>query len=155
MDFREIIMKGAEALEAGNLQEAEKHFLAAAEMDSTNYLPLYNLGLLASDQEKLDDARTYLEKALVLKKDDADVLTALGTVCLKGGLDSEAESYFLKALKLGESELLYNNMGIIAFRRKNYGRAKELYLKALELNPGYQEARENIALANFYLAMLT
>ena len=155
MNSRELMMKGADALAEENLQEAEKLFLMAAEADSTNYLAFYNLGLLASDQEKLEEARTYLEKALSLKDDDADILTALGTVHLKEGQDTEAETLFQKALKLEESDVLYNNMGTIFFRRKNYRRAKEFYRKALDINPDYQVARENIALANFYLAMLT
>ena len=155
MDFRETMMKGAEALENDNPREAEKLFLRASEIDSSNYLAFYNLGILASDQDKLDDARTYLGKALSLKKDDPDILTALGTVHLKAGNDAEAEELFRKALEIGESDVLCNNLGTLFFRRKDYRQAKKLYLKALEINPDYQEARENIALANFYLAMLT
>ena len=147
------MMKASDALEEDNPKEAERLFLLAAETDSS-YLAFYNLGILASDQERLDDARTYLEKALSLKEDDADILTALGTVHLKAGRDSEAEKLFQKALGLGESDVLFNNLGTLFFRRKNYRQAKKLYLKALEINPDYQEARENIALANFYIALL-
>ena len=153
MDLRELMMKASDALEEDNPKEAERLFLLAAETDSS-YLAFYNLGILASDQERLDDARTYLEKALSLKEDDADILTALGTVHLKAGRDSEAEKLFQKALGLGESDVLFNNLGTLFFRRKNYRQAKKLYLKALEINPDYQEARENIALANFYIALL-
>ena len=155
MDSQELMMKGADALFEGDLAEAESFFLQAAETDSSNYLAYYNLGLLASDQEKLEKARTYLEKALSLREDDTDILTALGTVHLKSGQDAEAENLFKKALTLGENEVLYNNLGTILFRRKDYKKAKELYRKALDMNPDYQEARENIALANYYLAMLT
>lgn len=154
MDLRELMMKASDALEEDNPKEAERLFLLAAEADSSSYLAFYNLGILASDQKRLDDARTYLEKALSLKEDDADILTALGTVHLKAGRDSEAEKLFQKALGLGESDVLFNNLGTLFFRRKNYRQAKKLYLKALEINPDYQEARENIALANFYIALL-
>lgn len=155
MDSQELMMKGADALFEGDLAEAERLFLQATEADNANYLAFYNLGLLASDQERFEEARTYLEKALSIKENDADILTALGTVHLKSGQDAEAEKLFQKALELGESEVLYNNLGTILFRRKDYRKAKELYRKALDMNPDYQEARENIALANFYLAMLT
>ena len=148
-------MQASDALFEGNMAEAERLFLLATEADSSNSLAFYNLGLLASDQDKLGDARIYLEKALALKDDDVDILTALGTVHLKAGDDSEAEVLFQKALQLGESDVLYNNMGTLFFRRKDYKRAKEFYRKALDINPDYQEARENIALANFYLAMLS
>ena len=148
-------MQASDALFEGNMVEAERLFLLATEADSSNSLAFYNLGLLASDQDKLEDARIYLEKALALKDDDVDILTALGTVHLKAGDDSEAEVLFQKALQLGESDVLYNNMGTLFFRRKDYKKAKEFFLKALDINPDYQEARENIALANFYLAMLS
>ena len=155
MNSQELLMKGADALAEDNLQEAERLFLLAAKADDTNYLALYNLGLLASDQERLEDALTWLEKAYSLKNDDVDILTALGTVHLKAGRDSEAEILFQKALKLGENEVIYNNLGTIFFRRKDYRKAKEFFRKALDINPDYQVARENLALANFYLAMLT
>lgn len=155
MDSRELMMKASDALAEDNLKEAERLFLMASETDSTNYLAFYNLGILASDQEKLEDALTYLIKALSLKADDADILTALGTVHLKAGHDSDAEKLFRKALELGENEVLYNNLGTLFFRRKDYSQAKKLFRRALDINPDYPEARENIALANFYLAMLT
>ena len=155
MNSQELMMQASDALFEGNMAEAERLFLLATEADSSNSLAFYNLGLLASDQDKLRDARIYLEKALALKDDDVDILTALGTVHLKAGDDSEAEALFQKALEQGESDVLYNNMGTLFFRRKDYKRAKEFYRKALDINPDYQEARENIALANFYLAMLS
>ena len=147
-------MKGADALAEDNLQEAERFFLLAAEADDANYLAFYNLGLLASDLERLEEALKWLEKALALKNDDVDILAALGTVHLKAGRDSEAEILFQKALKMSENEVVYNNLGTIFFHRKDYRKAKEFYHKALDINPDYQVARENIALANFYLAML-
>ena len=147
-------MKASDALAEDNLQEAERLFLLAADADSSNYLAFYNLGLLASDQDRLDDARIYLEEAFSLKSDDVDILTALGTVHLKAERDAEAEKLFQKAIEMGESDALYNNMGTIFFRRKDYRKAKEFYRRALDINPDYQTARENIALANFYLAML-
>jgi Flp pilus assembly protein TadD len=155
MDSQELMMKASDALAEDNLKEAERLFLMASETDSTNYLAFYNLGILASDQERLEDALFYLGKALSLKADDADILTALGTVHLKAGRDSDAEKLFRKALEFGESEVLYNNIGTLFFHRKDYNQAKRLFRKALEINPDYHEARENIALANFYLAMLT
>ena len=155
MNSQELLMKGADALTEDNLKEAERFFISAAEADDSNYLAFYNLGLLASDQDRLEDALTWLEKALALKNDDADILTALGTVHLKAGRDSEAEILFQKALKMGENEVIYNNLGTIFFRRKDYRKAKKLFRRALDINPDYQVARENIALANFYLAMLT
>ena len=147
-------MKGADALTEDNLKEAERFFISAAEADDSNYLAFYNLGLLASDQDRLEDALTWLEKALALKNDDVDILTALGTVHLKAGRNQEAEILFQKALKMSENEVIYNNLGTIFFRRKDYRKAKKLFRRALDINPDYQVARENIALANFYLAML-
>lgn len=155
MDFQTLMMNGAEALENGKLEEAEKLFLLAAEKEGAVYLAYYNLGVLATDQEQPDKALAYLEKALSLKNDDIDILTALGTVHLKEARDFQAEACFQKALALGGNEVVYNNLGIIAFRKKDYQKAKKLYQQALKVNPDYQEARENIALANFYLAMLT
>ncbi|MBO7517361.1 MAG: tetratricopeptide repeat protein [Spirochaetia bacterium] len=155
MDSRELMMRASDALAENDLKEAERLFLMASETGTPSHLAYYNLGILASDQERLEEALSYLEKAISLKADDADILTALGTVHLKAGREAEAEKMFRKALEFGESEVLYNNMGSLFFRRKDYNQAKMFFRRALDINPDYHEARENIALANFYLAMLT
>ena len=67
MDSQELMMKASDALAEDNLKEAERLFLMASAADSTNYLAFYNLGILASDQERLEDALFYLRKALSLK----------------------------------------------------------------------------------------
>ncbi|MBR4158973.1 MAG: tetratricopeptide repeat protein [Spirochaetia bacterium] len=86
---------------------------------------------------------------------DSQELLMKGADALAEDNLKEAESLFLLAAEADDSNYLaFYNLGTIFFRRKDYRKAKEFYRKALDINPDYQVARENIALANFYLAML-
>lgn len=154
MNIQSILMSASEALDAGDTAEAERLFNLVLEKDRNCYLAYYNLGLMAEERDDLTMAEEYLHKALEIKNDDSDILTAIGTVLLKSDKIDGAEEYFKKSLELEENEVAYNNLGIVFFKRKKYREAKELYKKALAINPDYQEARENVALANFYIAML-
>ena len=111
---------------------------------------------IVKKKEKIDKKEEEIVNyhGLEIKSDDADILTAMGTVYLKSEHPDEAENFFIKALEISENEVACNNLGIVYFQRKNYKKAKELYKKALAINPDYQEARENVALANFYIEML-
>jgi len=154
MNIQSILISASEALDSGNATAAERLFNLAIQKDENCYLAYYNLALMAEESNDLEKAKKCLEKALSIKNVDADILTALGTVHLKLNHLDEAEKFFLKALEIEESEVSYNNLGIVHFQHKDYRKAKEFYKKALEINPDYQQARENVALANFYIAML-
>jgi len=154
MNIQSILISASEALDNGNAAEAERLFNLAIQKDGNCYLAYYNLALMAEENNDLAKASEHLEKALAIKNDDADILTAIGTVHLKSNRLDDAENFFLRALEIGGNEVAYNNLGIVHFQHKNYRKAKEFYKKALSINPDYQEARENIALANFYIAML-
>lgn len=154
MNIQSILMSASDALDNENMEEAEKLFNLAIAKDRNCYLAYYNLAIMAEDSNNFAKAEEYLKKALEIKSDDADILTAMGTVYLKSEHPDEAENFFIKALEISENEVACNNLGIVYFQRKNYKKAKELYKKALAINPDYQEARENVALANFYIAML-
>lgn len=154
-NLHSLMMEAADALERGDNGRAKEIFTDILSRDGNYFPALYNLGVICCEEENTAEAEKYFMKALETRPDDPDILTELGNVWLKGGESSKAEEFYRRAEAAGGSnEVLFNNLGVIFFRRQDYREAKKLFKKALKINPDYKEARENTALANFYLAMM-
>lgn len=150
-----LMMQAAEALDLDETGKAKEIFREILERDGNYFPALYNLGLIYAGEGNEDEAEKCFLAALETRPEDADLLTELGGICLRKDRNGEAEEYLHRAEELGGcSEVLFNNLGVVCFRKQEYPEAKKLFRKALEINPDYREARENTALANFYIAML-
>jgi Flp pilus assembly protein TadD len=77
--------KGIAAMNAGKLQEAQKHFEAAYKLAPTNADVNYLLGVLAARQKNFDQAEKWLNRAISFDPRHAGALTELGNVLLHRG----------------------------------------------------------------------
>lgn len=58
---------------------------------------------------------------------------------------SEARECFSRAIdEIGENKIAYNNLGVIAFKENRLGEAADYLKKALNLDPEYSDARDNL-----------
>jgi len=112
-----LIEKGIAAYDSAEYEKAETYFRKALSEDQLNAVAAYNLGLTETEMEK----------------------------------NLEAAHFFQKAAKLSEQKSLksqaYYNEGNVWFGKKKYEKAIEAYKNALRNNPGDEEARYNLALA--------
>ncbi|CAG9768829.1 unnamed protein product [Ceutorhynchus assimilis] len=70
---------------------------------------------------------------------------ALGNALGKLNRFPEAESHFLQAIKLNETNALYySNLGVLYHRWEKRDKAEQMYLKALKLDPKLNSARVNL-----------
>ena len=60
--------------ETGEFLRAEDCYHRAADLDPSNPNPCYNLAVLLQDQDRLDEARIWYEKALILAPHDPAIL---------------------------------------------------------------------------------
>ena len=106
---------------------------------------LTNLGKVAADQKRYDEARTYLKRALELDPEYANAINDLGTLAVDQKNYGEAETYLKRALELDSKnvEALYN-LGLVAKDQRRYDDAKAYLKKALALNPAYFKALNNL-----------
>ncbi len=96
---------------------------------------------------KAEEARIYIEKEF--KKDDIQTLYLLGISCIKTGDFAKAEEYLEKVVLTNSrlSEAVFN-LAKVKLTRGNKEKAKELFRKAIEINP--KKEKYYIALAMFY-----
>lgn len=85
-----------------------------------------------------------VQDAFSLHSEDCEELSRKGDALLKAGNFEGAEGYFRKAQEKGEHFVLYNGLGILAYRQKAYKEAEKLLQRAVALNPEYAEGWNNL-----------
>jgi tetratricopeptide (TPR) repeat protein len=60
---------------------------------------------------------------------------------------SESEFYLKKSIELHPTAAAYNNLGLVYLQSGDKRRAEEMWQKAIEIDPGYKPAVENLAKA--------
>lgn len=115
-DAAHFVESGSEALQSGQLDEAEKNFSRALELaeqkkDYTNMgISTFNLGVIAEKQDKIAIAENHFSKAFRYHQDideweaAADCLLRLGIVCFKQRRLGEATQIFGTAQKYYQDE---------------------------------------------------
>ena len=101
----------------------------------------------------IDPALEYLDTILA-KEDDpqnmAKLLTNKGKMLMSQNRLDEAATCFTKALELDKTDRLnyitMSNLGVIFAMKGNFTEAERLFTEALRLEPGYQQAKENLNL---------
>lgn len=135
----------------GDREKAGEAFSKAIAEDS-NSSPSALLGLakIYREQGNYDAAVEHINKSLVLKPDDAEILTELAfTYDVMGqGQEILAEPLYLKVVALKpNSSSSHNNLGYNYLLQGRYAESIESLGRSLELDPTNQRARNNLATA--------
>ncbi|CAN1291498.1 Probable UDP-N-acetylglucosamine--peptide N-acetylglucosaminyltransferase SEC [Linum perenne] len=110
----------------------------------------HQLGLHCLCLRKFETAQKYLKLAVARLRESSYVWSNLGvSLQLTGEQSSQAEDVHKRALSLATTEqghTIYSNLGNLYRQQKQYERAKAMFTKALELQPGYAPAFNNLGL---------
>ena len=138
--------------EAGNTQKAYQTMKEALATDSENRALLFQCAILANDLKRIDEAETYLRKAIDLYPDEADFYNTLGYLWVDNNMKlKEAKSFIQKALDMEPNNAAYlDSMGWLYFREGNLEQAK-LYLE--KANSILKDKEVSLHLAEVYQAM--
>ena len=154
----------------GNYAEAEKYFRRAIELNP-NYAEAYNnIGNLLKDTGRNKEAEIYYKLSLKINPKNYKVYNNLGLLCADSQILDDAETFYRKAIELNPNYAeAYNNLGNL-LRNKNQmpvsakaaetsldkvadtsitgaefeSEAEKYFRRAIELNPNYAEAYNNI-----------
>jgi tetratricopeptide (TPR) repeat protein len=132
--------------QCGMYANVETLWQATLRLNPNSWLAQYNLGLVFTQQGRMDEAISQYQKALQIKPDYADAHNNLGNVLLQMGRVDEAILHFQKALEIKpDFAEARNNLGSALFRQGRMDEAIWQYQKALEIKPDFAEARNNLA----------
>lgn len=115
----------------GRAREAEECLQQAAEI----YL----------EKDKIDNAEEVLNELLDSGSDSLNVFNTLGVIFRKKGKFEKALTHYKKALKVHPDEpYIHYNIGRLYLDMKEIATARKQFCKALELDPGFEDARQVI-----------
>jgi len=138
--------------QTGNLLEAETICLHALSLDQNDCNVLHLLGLLAMQNNKLEQAIKFLSRAISINPLLYAVHFSLGNAYQAQGKLGQAICSYQQALSLKPDYAeAHNNIGVACKALGRLVNALNHYNKAISLSPDFVEARNN--LGNLYKDM--
>ncbi len=122
-------------------EEAEKAFLQALKITPTSPKYLNNLGFSYFSRGQYDKAVEAYKKGLASYPNNVQIHNNLGFAYGMLGRYEEAMAEFKQA---GRDEVAYNNQGFVYHMLGYNDQAKVMYAKALQSNPKFTKARDNL-----------
>jgi Flp pilus assembly protein TadD len=121
------------------------HAIAAGYEGGLSY---YNLGMVARDEKRYDDAKSYFVKAVKISPRHLKAINNLGALAMFQGHYDEAKTYLMKALELKPDDVrVLNNLGGCLMYEGQNEEAQLYFRKALEIDPKFTDAMTNLAAA--------
>jgi tetratricopeptide (TPR) repeat protein len=132
--------QGDEDLKAGRLEAAEANYRLALEEDAGLGSALVNLGFVLQQMNRLEEARTVLERASEVAPDDADGHYLLAGVLQSAGENAAAIGHLEQALELREEfDLAYRDLIVLLFGQGQIAQATQWCERGLLACPGSAE----------------
>ncbi|MBI3267201.1 MAG: tetratricopeptide repeat protein [Chlamydiae bacterium] len=130
----------------GILDQAEKHYRVAIEIDPQFTEACINLTNLYITQKDYPGALQTLQKALEENPNDPHLDYLLATVLRETKQYLEALTQYEKVLKLDpKNTLAQNYMGVIFYELKEYSKSESSFQKTIALDPNFADAYGNLA----------
>ena len=140
------LQEAVELHNRGELDHAESIYRDVLAFDPNNFFALRYLGCLYRLKENYVEGIALLRKAVSLHPTDVDCLFNLGNILGASGFHQhEAISVFQSCLALRDDFAEARaSLGCILFEIGEFGRAEELLLSAVRINPGLFQAWMNL-----------
>ncbi len=144
-DPESLIIKADEAFESGDLQKALALFTEANAKKSQNSDVLFKMGYILQQLDKKDEALNYYKEALEMDKDNEYIHNSIASVYRSKEEFVSARMHLSASLDINDKNpITYYNYGNLLVDMKHTDEAKEMYKKALEINPEFKEAQEEL-----------
>ncbi len=132
----------------GMRDAAEKEYLIAVELNPDLPEAQSNLGAIAFEHGRFEEAIERYKTALRLKPDHSQSHNNWGNALMRLNREDEAISHYQKALQLNEGYAeAHNNLAVALHNRAKLNEAISHYRRALEANPDYYDASYNLTQA--------
>ena len=123
-----------------------KSRLSENHLEKTDHYIMFELASELIKQEKIDEAISYMEKAVQLSK-ELPYLITLGGLYIKKKEYLKAEKILTEASQIypgNEDNLI--NLGVLYSEKKEYNKSIRKFEKAIELNPNSADANYNLGI---------
>lgn len=131
-------------VELGRLEEAAGHFKTSLEIEPTAEI-YSDLGFIMAQLGKPEAARADYEKALELDPNCASAHLNLAVTFVQAGSFAEAEAHYRQALPGRPTAETHNGLGYVLARQGRADEAIAEFRKAIDADPKFTPAYNNIA----------
>lgn len=146
--FNALVLRGDLAYSAGDVEQAEYHYLSAIEAAPDNHLGYTAAALFYIQTRDFQEADRLAEKAIVLDANDYLVHYAQGMVARYTNRIDEAREHFLRSIELNEDNILSRiELTAIFLAQNSIDAAKE------QLDEIYAKQPNN-PMANYFTSLL-
>ncbi len=142
----ELIEKADEAFEAGDAQKSLAFLIEADVKAPNNTEILYKLGYISASIDDNMNAIKYYKLSLDVDESDEAVHNSLASVYRNEKQFASAKLHLNDSLSINDKNpITYYNYGNLMLDMESEDAAREMYQKAIELNPDFKEAKEELA----------
>lgn len=144
-DPQALIVKADEEYEAGNLQKAFALLNEANAKEPQNSDVLFKMGYILQRLGDNEEALKYYKEALEIDKENEFIHNSIASVYRAKGEFVSARMHLSASLAIdNQNSITYYNYGNLLVDMKHFDEAKEMYKRALEINPEFAEAKEEL-----------
>jgi tetratricopeptide (TPR) repeat protein len=138
-DFESHFLLGSVYYELKNKDKSIQALKKALSLKPDYHQALNYLGYLyAQESKNLEEAESMIKKAIALDPDNGAYVDSLGWVYFKKGKIKEAIRQLERAAKLLEDPVIFDHLGDVYFKTKNFKNAKLNWRKSLQLDPAQE-----------------
>jgi tetratricopeptide (TPR) repeat protein len=144
--YRSVEEKVQEALGRGDVSVAIPLLKALIAAGLDNPTPLYNLGMVYSDQGRLEEAKALLRQAAALDAENAQIMIAIGVAHARNGDLAAAIATLELATTIDpEDSFAHQNLGACLLKQDDAERAVDHFRKSLRRDPDNLRSRFGLA----------
>ncbi len=144
-DPESLLIKADEAFESGDMQKALSLFSEADAKEPQSSDVLFKMGYILEQLDNKDEALSYYKKALEMDKENEYIHNSIASIYRANGEFVSARMHLSASLDINDKNpITYYNYGNLLVDMKHLDEAKEMYKKALEINPEFKEAQEEL-----------
>ncbi|UCM99864.1 tetratricopeptide repeat protein [Sulfurimonas sp. SWIR-19] len=144
-DASSLVEKADEEMQKGDLQKALAIYSEANIKEPKNPETLFKMGYTLAQQNRDDEAMEYYKEALELDPNNTYIHQAMASLYRKAGEYASARNHLNKSLEIDATNpITYYNYGNLLVDMKHFDEAKGMYEKAIQLDPEFKEAKEEL-----------
>ncbi len=146
-DPESLLLRADEAFESGDMQTALSLYVEANAKEAQDADILFKMGYILEQLGKPDEALNYYKEAAGEDKNNEYIQNA--SIYRANEEFVSAKLHLNASLNINDKNALtYYNYGNLLVDMKHLDEAKEMYKKALEINPDFTEAKEELLKLN-------
>ncbi|WP_415396688.1 tetratricopeptide repeat protein [Sulfurimonas sp. CS5] len=144
-DPEALVEKADVAFEEKDFQKALALLSEADAKDPQNSDILFKIAYILQQTNDNDEALKYYKQAVEIDEDNEYIHNSMASIYRANGEFTSAKMHLHASLEIDNSNpITYYNFGNLLVDMKHPEEAKNMYQKALEINPDFSEAKEEL-----------